>query len=91
MKGEPGKTLETNGKGSISWREDWEKEFDDTWKNVNGITVLDLPLKDFIRKTRLDAQKEILEELWIFGKRKKEISLLLLWEFANSIGIILSE
>lgn len=33
----------------------WESEFDSTWKNTEGITVLDMPLKDFIRKVESSA------------------------------------
>ena len=49
--------ISKNAAGPDGTKESWEAEFDRTWTNVNGITVMDMPLKDFIRKVAKEAEE----------------------------------
>lgn len=47
----------------------WEKEFYETWKNPNGITVLDKPLRDFIKYVESTTRAKCAEEVLSLKKK----------------------
>lgn len=91
-KGKTDKVLKTDGKGSIQWQEDWEKEFDsmfdwadqvkdseiERWKVMYGFTPN--KLKSFISEVRQRAVEETLRA--VYGLERGSIAY-----YAKSKGI----
>ncbi len=53
-------------------KQQWEIIFDSTWKNTQGITVMDKPLREFIRSLLHSTREETIREVWEIAQNQQE-------------------